>query len=175
MSSSDSTFEAWSTSSASTTSDSSDSTFEARSTSSLSSLTETFSSASESSSADVVYTSKSSVVFQTPVKNPNWAVYAATLDLDELDLEKTRRTAWHYVDMSGTYHGFVVAVYRVKIEDGAKFVLRIAPRQYANEEKAILEEWTEALLSRVRAALVSIREEYDASMNPGDLPRGNYL
>jgi len=133
------------------------------------------SSTGSSSSGDIIRTGKSSLVFQTPVKSPERAVWSATLDLDAIDTVKMRSTAWHYIDMSGTYASYVIRVSRVKVEDGAKLSIVITPRRLATQEGAIVSAWQEVLLSRVRAALNDIRAEHDAAMAPGDAPFGHTL
>ena len=133
------------------------------------------SSASSSSSGDIIREGKSSLVFQAPVKTPERAVWSAILDLDPIDTKKTGSTALHYIDMSGSYAGYVIETYRIKVADGAKLSIIIAPRRRSSSEAAIVHAWQEALLGRVRAALADIREEYEASMSPGNTPIGHLL
>lgn len=133
------------------------------------------SSQSSSSSGDIIREGKSTLVFPAPVKTPEHATWSSRLDLDAIDGKKMQSTARHYIDMSGTYEGYTVQVYRVRVEDGAKFPLTISPRRRATDENAIVSAWQEALLSRVRAALADIRAEYDVATSPGDTPIGHAL
>lgn len=162
-----------STSSAS--SESSEVSTSSHGTDSSSSITESLSTFSSTSSADIVKDSKSSLVFQTPVLSPERGSWTSTLDLSSIDRTKVQATARQYIDMSGTYAGYVVKVYRVPVEDGAQFTLSIVPRRNSAAERSIVDAWNNALLGRVRAALAEIRAEYDAAMNPGDLPQGNLI
>lgn len=124
------------------------------------------SSNTSSSSADIIKTGKSTLVFQDCVKNPNQASFLVTLDLDAIDRCKVQQTALHYIDMSGTYAGFVIRVNQVQIQDGARFQLVISPRKNATAENNIFNAWREALLGRVKAAMKDIREEYDIAQCP---------
>lgn len=90
----------------------------------------------------------------------------ACLDLDAVDECKAKTTAERTIAMSGTYAGYTYRVRTVVVEDGARFVLLITPRQGSLKEASILSEWRERLLGRVRGALTEIREEYELSQCP---------
>ena len=141
----------------------------------MSSASSTSSSPSSSSSGDIVRTGKSSLVFQTPVLTPVYASITAVLDLDAIDVQKVNATGRQYINMSGDYAGYKIAVYQVKVEDGMKLTLVITPRMRSTAERATSSAWQEAALSRVRAALADIRAEYDAAMAPGNPLTGELI
>jgi hypothetical protein len=132
-------------------------------------------SSSSSSSANDIDHAKSSVVFRKPVLTPGYSSWSIQLDLDVADACKVRTSAWRWIDMSGTYAGYVIAVNRTKVTQDMVLTLIISPRQLAVQENAIFSAWREAALSRIRAAMADIRSDYAASGRTDCTFHGNQL
>lgn len=106
---------------------------------------------------------KSSLVLRRPVRTPGTATQAAVLDLCAVDSCRVKNCGPHFIDMAGTYAGYVVGACSIKVEQGAAFHLVIKPRRPAAQEAAIVDSWENALLGKIRAELASIAVEYLAS------------
>jgi hypothetical protein len=81
------------------------------------------------------------------------------LDLSTDDLRRIEDVSEQKIFTGGTFSGYAYRGEYVVLSEESVLTLKIAPRQRAPREDAIIAAWYDQMLGRIRGALMVVRQE----------------